>query len=386
MRSTRALIDTDALAWNYSVVRRRVGKRRMLAMVKANAYGHGMVGVARVLVSLGVDVLGVAFVDEAIELRRAGIATPIVVLTPFEQHEADAIIEHGLEVVIGASEQCAPLSTRASIAGVLVPVHVYVDTGMARDGVSPKEAVATVQYCTSLPGLHVRGLCTHFANADLPHDSYNVAQLEIFEFVLQQCANAGLTFLDVHAANTGAIWNTNAALFTMVRPGMSLYGYAPEGNDVFTLHPVMSLVSSVLSLRTVHAGDTVSYGRRWVAPQTTRIATIPIGYGDGFSRILSGKAVALIQGKEMPIVGTICMDECMVNVGDAAVSIGDEVVLLGKQAVDGHYVSVNAVDIAALAQTIPYEVTTAIAARVPRVFVGTYADVANDVLSELKNV
>ncbi|MCU0330981.1 MAG: alanine racemase [Candidatus Kapabacteria bacterium] len=378
MRSTQAHIDTDALAWNVSLVRRRVGDRRLLGMVKANAYGHGMVQVARVLLACGVDVLGVAFVDEAVTLRRHGIASPIMVLTPTEFHEAAAVVDLGLEVVVCDVPQALRLSEVAQSSSSRVDVHVYIDTGMHREGFLSHEAVDSILLLKELPGVDCKGICTHFATADDSQSGFIGEQVERFVGVLEACTAAGITFPHIHAANTGGIWHPADVLFTMVRPGLSLYGYSSVPSDSLPLRPVMSLVSNVLSTRRIAAGESVSYGRRWYATEDTTIVTIPIGYGDGYGRVLTGKAQCLINGQRYPIVGTICMDECMVNVGDADVAVGDPVVLLGK----GYDNSapptdIDARELAAWANTIPYEITTSVTARVPRLYTGNLAHVAN---------
>ncbi|MDZ4746231.1 MAG: alanine racemase [bacterium] len=368
MRSTNVLIDLSALEWNLGVVRRRTDGRKVLGMVKANAYGHGIVQVSKVLQSNQIDMLGVAFVDEGVLLREAGIQIPIMVLTPPERSDVADILRFDLTTVVSNIQEAEVLNAAASARRPRV--HVYIDTGMRRDGVRAEHAVAFVEalgYCTNLD---VEGICTHLATSEEPDSAFVREQLSTFAAVLRQLSARGHTFAIVHAANTGGIWQSAQSMFTMVRPGLSLYGYAPPHDDIFTLRPVMSIVSKVLSLRTVHAGETVSYGRRWMASQDTTIATIPLGYGDGYLRALTGKASCLIHGKTFPIVGTICMDECMVDVGDYSVEVGDDVVMLGRQSnAEGHVQSIDALDIANWANTIPYEITTAISARVPRIYV-----------------
>jgi len=370
MRSSKAIIDLDALVWNLSVVRRQAQGRKVLGMVKANAYGHGIVEVSKALVAANVDMLGVAFVDEGIRLRTVGITTPIMVLTPPEPSDVGDIVAHDLTTVVCDVREAQSLHEAA--AGVSRPrVHVYVDTGMRRDGVRAEHALEFMNALKPLGNLDVEGVCTHLATSDEQDSSFVREQLAVFEAVLGQLTTSGHTFASVHAANTGAVWQSTASLFTMVRPGLSLYGYASPHNDMYTLRPVMSIVSKVLSLRSVHAGETVSYGRRWMAPSNTTIATVPIGYGDGYHRALTGKASCLIRGNRYPIVGAICMDECMVDVADSDVALGDDVTLLGRQeSSDGHVQSIDAMDIAAWANTIPYDITTSVSARVPRVFKG----------------
>jgi alanine racemase len=370
MRSTVATIDLDALRWNLSVIRHRTNGAKVLGMVKANAYGHGMIVISRALEAEGIDMLGVALVDEAVELRDAGITTPIMILTPAEPHEAEAVVRHDLVTIACDVDQVRALGAAAVAAGRRATVHIYVDTGMHREGVRPEHAQAFIAAVDAIEGIDASGICTHFATSDDPQSPFLSEQRDRFEALVEGLRARGRTFSSVHMANTGAIWNDARTHATMVRPGLSLYGYASAHDDVMTLRPVLSLHTRVLSVRRVRAGETVSYGRRWMAPNDTTIATIPIGYGDGYTRRLSGVAQCIIHGRRRPVVGTICMDECMVDVGDDDVRIGDEVVLLGAQADGtGRMTSIDATDLAEWAHTIPYEITTAITTRVPRRYV-----------------
>lgn len=371
MRATVATIDLDALEWNVSRVRLRAAGKAVLGMVKANAYGHGMIDMARVLEVMGLDVLGTAFVDEAVALRKAGISVPILVLTPIERHEADAVVEHDLITVACDLDGVRALSDCAQRRARQASVHLYVDTGMMREGFRPHEAVETAHQIRRMPGVRLDGLCTHFATADEPASTFLREQLSTFEQTHRQLVDDGCTFVWVHAANTGALWQASDSHYTLVRPGISIYGYDHALGDEMTLRPVMSIRSRVVSKRRAWPGETVSYGRRYMVSAETTIVTVPIGYGDGYLRGLSGHAQCLIGGRRYPIVGSICMDELMVDVGDAPVEIGNEVVLLGMQASsDGHIESIDALELATWAGTIPYEITTAISARVPRTYIG----------------
>lgn len=370
MRSTIARIDLDALRWNLSTIRTKVGAGRVCAMVKANAYGHGMIECSKVLAEEGVDFLGVALVQEAIILRKAGIVVPILVLTPNEPAEAELVAEHQLTVVICSVKQAELLGKAAYGKGV-VDGHLYVDTGMHRDGFLAHEVVDALEEIDAIGGVEISGICTHLATSDVHCDSFISEQLTLLHTVLSRCERRGRTFANIHAANTGAICQSPEALFTLSRPGLSLYGYASPNVDNLPLRPVMSVQSSVLSLRTIGAGESVGYGRRFVASTTTTIATVPIGYGDGYMRALSGKAECLIGGQRCRVVGTVCMDEIMVDVSHINVAIGDKVVLLGMQAEqDGTTRCISALELAQWADTIAYEITTAVNARVPRVFIG----------------
>lgn len=374
MRSTVATIDLDALEWNLSVIRRHTPGKAILGMVKANAYGHGMIPISRALQACGVEMLGTAFVDEALQLRSAGITVPIMVLTPIETHECEAAVTSDLITVACDISQVTALGVAATSLGKQAEVHLYIDTGMHREGFRPRDAVEAALAIRSIPGIRLTGICTHFATADDPHSPFLHEQLSTFNEVRAQCEVAGCSFATVHAANTGAMWQSEQTHFSMVRPGLSLYGYAAPENSEMTLHPVMSLTSRILSMRRAWPGETVSYGRRYMVTNETTIVTVPVGYGDGYMRGLTGKAECLIGGHRYPVVGSICMDELMVEVGDANVRVGDEVVLLGRQVRgDGHMGSIDAVEIAEWASTIPYEITTTISARVPRSFTGRLA-------------
>lgn len=376
MRSTIATIDLDALAWNYQTLRSRIGSCSMLGMVKANAYGHGMIGVSRVLQHLGIDMLGTAFVSEAQELRDAGITIPIMILTPVEPHEAEQAVHLGLITVVGDLSQAQALADAARRSATTAEVHLYVDTGMCRDGVRAHDAPDVARRLAEIEGLRCSGICTHFATADDPHNPFLAEQLSTFRRVIEQCEALGCTFATVHAANTGALWQTGDTHFSLVRPGLSLYGYTSVEAGVPPLRPVMRLSSRVVSRRRVWPGDTVSYGRRYMVSEEATVVTVPIGYGDGYLRALTGSAQCLIRGRRYPVVGTICMDEIMVNVGNDPIEIGDEVVLSGVQQGEAFGGAIDIDELATWAQTISYEITTAISARVPRLFTGALAGIA----------
>ncbi|MFN5876114.1 MAG: alanine racemase [Ignavibacteria bacterium] len=374
MRSTQVHIDLDALEWNFECIRKHAPTQKVLGLVKANAYGHGIVPIARALEMLGVDMLGVALLDEAIELRRCGVTCDILILTPIETHEAALAVEHNVHIVACSLPQSEAISNAARAAGVKVSMHLYIDTGMLREGFRPADAVAAAQHIAAMPGADLVGVCTHFATADDPHSPFLRSQLESFTQVLTKLDNAGYAFEYVHAANSGALWMEKQAHFTLVRTGLALYGYALGAEPYAALRPVMSVRSTINSFRHAWPGESVSYGQRYIVAAEATIATIPIGYGDGYMRSLSGKGQCLISGKRYPIVGSICMDELMVNIGTDTCSLDQDVVVLGGQiAPDGSYEYIDAIEIAERAGTIPYEVMTAFSARVPRVYNGRIA-------------
>jgi len=367
VRATRAIINLDLLKANYQVIRRQIGTAQMLAMVKANAYGHGMITISRAMQMLGVDMLGVAYVDEAIVLRNSGIVVPIVVLTPNEPHEADSIVEHSCTAVACTINQARYLQEAASKAHAFVDVHMYVDTGMHREGFLADEVISAATEISKMSNLRFTGACTHFATSDEPDSPFFRKQLALFENAVRQISALGITLKHIHAANTDAVFQEVQSHFTLIRPGLSLYGYsAAQSSEALELRPVMSMITKVIALRAIGIGESVSYGRKFVAKRESQIATIPVGYGDGYTRRQYGKKQCIIGGRLVPIVGAICMDECMVDVTGMGVAIGDPVVLLGTQA--GSTVSAN--DLADWSDTIPYEIITAVSGRIPRIFEG----------------
>lgn len=378
MRATVAHIDLDALEWNFQTVRRRASGQRLLGMVKANAYGHGIIEISRALQQLGADMLGTAFVDEAVSIRSHGIDTDVLILTPVEVSEAPVVVNHGFHIVGCDLEQLRAVSEHAVVSSTTIPVHLYLDTGMNREGFRALEAVQVAQQIQSLSGLSLVGVCTHFATADDPSSPFLREQLETFTSAVSKLASAGIALPYVHAANSGALWMDEAAHFTMVRPGLALYGYALGAEPEMALRPVLSLHSRINSLRTVWPGETVSYGQRYVVSERSNIVTVPIGYGDGYLRSLTGKAECIISGKRYPIVGSICMDELMVNVGSDTCMLGQDVVLIGQQQQSTDvYATIDAIELAEHAGTIPYEILTAVSARVPRMYGGRLAEDVN---------
>jgi len=369
MRTTQAHIDLTALRWNLEVVRRRTAGSRLLGMVKANAYGHGIVPIARALSDLDVHMLGTAYLGEACELRSCGIQTEVIILTPTEVHEAEEIARHQFHVVACDIVQMQHLSDAAIAQDTTVPVHLYIDTGMMREGFRYTEAVAAAEQLSRMRGLRLVGLCTHFATADDPASPFLHQQLALFESALDQLTTAGFAFEYVHAANSGALWMSRSTHFTMVRTGLSLFGYAIGAETDVALRPVLSLRSTIISKRKAWPGESISYGQRYIVSEECTIVTIPIGYGDGYLRGLTGHAECIINGRKYPVVGSICMDELMVNIGAEDFPVGQEVVLLGTQsAANGEFAAIDAIELAEKAGTIPYEILTAISARVPRVY------------------
>ena len=364
-RPTRAVIDLQALAHNYAEVTRRIGGRKVLAVVKAQAYGHGAVPVARHLAGLGAHMFGVALVEEGKDLRDAGITAPILVMGPVFPEQAEVLIRENLTPVVYSLPVAKALSDAAGNAGRTVPVHVKIDTGMGRIGLTPEAAEEFVSTISKLPGVVVEGLMTHFADADLRDKKFAAVQVGRFESLIGSLDAKGITIPLRHAANSAAVLDYDRALLTMVRPGLMLYGYDPlENKGAAAVRPVLSLVTRIAFVKKVPAGVPISYGRTYVTERESLIATIPIGYADGYSRGLSNRGEAIVRDKRVPVAGRVCMDMTMLDVtGVPGVAAGDEAVLIGSRGNE----RITADDIAAKTGTISYEVLCGISGRVPRV-------------------
>ncbi len=367
-RPTSALIDMQALTRNFEEARRRSPGRKILAVVKAQAYGHGAVPVSRHFLGLGADMLGVALVEEGRELRSAGIEAPILVMGAIFPEQAETIVTLRLTPAVFSLDVAGAISAAARAVQVQTALHVKIDTGMGRVGIQPEAASAFIERLLSLGNLKVEGLMTHFADADLRDKQFASEQMDRFETLLRTLDGKGISIPLRHAANSAAVLDYGRALFTLVRPGLMLYGYNPlearmQGGD---LEPVLSLVTRVAYLKKVPADVPISYGRTFITKRESLIATIPIGYADGFSRSLSNRGEALVRGVRVPVAGRICMDMCMLDVTDVPdVREGDEVVMIGKQGNE----RITADDIAFKTGTIPYEVLCGISNRVPRIYV-----------------
>jgi alanine racemase len=366
--TTRAEINVNALRQNVDGIRKKVGpKVKVMGIVKGNAYGHGIKEVAQALTSLGIDYLGVGFLSEGIVLREAGIQTPILVLGGVLGSQIQDFLKYNLDITVSSLEIAERIEYEVSQTNQMkARVHIKVDTGMERIGVHSENAVKFIHHVSQLKHLDIVGLYSHFATADEKEKSYAHYQLKRFTSVIDGVRKLGFDIPCIHIANSGAILDLPESYFTMVRPGIMLYGIYPskETTESIALQPVLSLKSKVVFIKEVPENTSISYGRKYYTSARTKIATIPIGYGDGYSRRLTNRTEVLIKGTRYPVVGTICMDQCMVDVGlNAEVHVGDDVTLIGN---DGSE-SISAWDIAERIGTIPYEVLTGITSRVPRI-------------------
>ena len=365
MRATVAVINKSNLINNFKTIKQLASRSQVMPIVKANAYGHGLTEISKILETAGANFFGVAFADEGISIRDAGVKVPVVVLVPTFPDEAKKFVEYDIQASVSSCDFMKAISEEAVKAGKTAKVHLCIGTGMNREGIQPGDAVSFMRQCASYRNVEFVAACTHFATSSTD-PVFVQRQLKLFNDTLENLKNAGFTFKDIHAANTGAIINHPEAHFTIVRPGISIYGYTPvpEMAGKVNVKPVLSFKTKVVMTRRIREGESVSYDRLYVSPKPSTIATLPVGYGDGYLKSLTGKAKCLIKGKVYDIVGSICMDECMVDVADDDVNTGDEVILIGSNGSE----SILVPDVAQKAGTIPYEVLTAISARVPRVY------------------
>ncbi len=358
-----AEIDLDAIAGNIAGLRRRIGDAELLAVVKANGYGHGAVPVAKTALEAGAKRLGVACLDEAVQLRRAGLSAPIVILGHTPVWEARRLVEYKVTPTIDTKQLALAVASFSAEQGVVTPVHLKVETGMNRFGLMPDEVSDFAQFLRTVPGLAVEGLYTHFAMADEEDKTFTRQQFELFLSTAER-----LPWIPCrHVANSAAVLDEPGMCLDMVRPGISVYGCYPSSqvSDSVQLRPALSLKSHVIRLHDIAHGELVSYGGTWVAQQPTRIALVPCGYADGLPRVLSNQGSVLVRGHRSPIVGRICMDQCVVDVGHIPeAALGDEVAIIGKQG-EGQ---ITVEELATLAGTINYEILCGISPRVPRVY------------------
>ncbi len=368
LRPVWAEIDLEAIRHNIGAIRRLVGPTvAVMAVVKAEAYGHGAVPVAQTALAAGATWLGVALPEEGIALRRAGFTAPILIFSPLQAEQVTAVVAADLISCVCDLETVTALAQAAAGVGKTASVHVKLDTGMGRVGVPASEAARFVAAISELPGIRVDGVFSHLATADERNKTYARQQIANFNQALAALQAAGQLPPHIHLGNSAAVIDLPDAHFNLVRPGIITYGLRPSAEvdlDRIELRPALALKTRISFVKRVPPGTGISYGQRYHTGQTTSIATIPIGYADGWSRLLSHKAQALVGGKKFPIVGTICMDQCLIDVGDEPVAVGQEVVLIGSQGAE----RITVDDVAAQLGTINYEVTCMLSNRVPRVY------------------
>lgn len=367
---THAQVHLGNIRRNIEGIRKAVGPdRKILIAVKANGYGHGAVQVSLMAERTGlVDWLGVATVPEALELRRAGLRLPILKFSPAFPEEMGAAMENGITLAVGDRANVEALQGVCKAKGLRGRVHLKVDTGMGRVGVGVDEAAELALFIErDCPDLHLEGVFTHLPVSDeLQQMPYTKTQVDLFkEAVATIVAALGRTPELVHCSNSGAVLGHEEAWLSMVRPGIMIYGYYPDDSTPrsIPLHPGLSFLTRVSFLKRVKKGTSIGYGRTWVAPEDTWIATLPVGYADGFNRLFSNCGRVLVNGQAYPIVGRVCMDQSMIDLGpDTTVRVGDEVVLIGRSGEQ----EITTYEWASLLKTITYEVTCQLNTRVER--------------------
>ena len=369
-RPTYAEIDLDRLAANYQAVDRAVGGAGMLPVLKANAYGHGLLPVARHLESLGAAGLAVAFLEEGALLRESGIRCPILVMGGIDVSQIPHFLRYDLTITASSVEKLQEVDRTASAMGMIARVHLKVDTGMGRIGMRPATAPAMFRAGLEATSVEVEGVYSHFATADRADPTQTRRQLERFRRALSFYPDRGLALPRLHIANSGAILQHPDSHLDLVRPGVLLFGVYPSDEVARTIDvaPVLAWKSRVVFFKVQPSGRPVGYGAAWRPSRNTRVVTVPVGYGDGYLHALSDNGRVLVGGRRRPVVGGVCMDQFMVDIGPEGEAYnGDEVVLIGRQGEE----TITVTDLARWAGTIPYEILTNINTRVDRRYLGT---------------
>ena len=367
IRPTLVQVNLTRLRANYKAIKDHVNGAKMMPILKANAYGHGLVRVAQLVQELGADYMGVAVLEEGILLRKSGITTPILVLGGVLGNQVPHFIKYDLTITASSIDKLKNINASAQNMGKTAKVHLKIDTGMERIGVHYYNAKSFLRETTHCPHVEVEGIFTHFANADTAEQSHVRLQLTRFQTVLDLFDELDISRPPlIHAANSGAILQLPESWFNMVRPGILLYGVYPseEVKQTITVQPALTWKSRVVYFKVITPGHPVGYGSSWQSNENTRAVTVPVGYGDGYFRCMSGKAQVIIRNGRFPVVGTISMDQVVVDINNHSAYNGDEVILVGES----NGVSITVEELAQWAGTIPYEILTNINTRVPRIY------------------
>jgi alanine racemase len=367
MRATRAIIYLNYLRSNLNIIKETVGPGVKICLaVKADAYGHGVIPVVQTALEEGIDAFGVATVDEGLEIRQAGLKATLLLFSLPVPAELPTLVSENIIPFVAGLDLIERLEQEAERQRKQVAVHLKVDTGMGRIGCSPADAPDLARTIAGSPWLTLAGICTHYPGADMRDEAFTLHQLALFQDVVAKIQTSGVHLPITHTANSGAIIGYPPSLYNLARPGIMAYGYYPSDEQArqLALKPVMELVTKVVFIKTVEAGTPLSYGMTYRTRQKTKIATLAVGYGDGYSRLLSNCGEVAMGGKRYPVVGRVCMDQCLVDIGlNSDVRLYDDVVLFGP-----HAPAPDAEELAARMKTIPYEVTCLVSKRVPRVF------------------
>ena len=368
IRPTHVVVDLNAIAENFKKIKEHVAPSKIMPILKANAYGHGLVHIARFMQELKADYIGVAVLEEGILLRESGITIPILVLGGLLGNQIPNFIKYDLTMTASSIEKLNQIDEIAAQMKSRAKVHLKIDTGMERIGVHYYNAERFLEKTLSLKNVEVEGVYSHFANADAGDLSHTKLQLERFNEVLSFYDKHSLQKPLRHISNSGGILQMPEANFDMVRPGIMMYGVYPtnEVKKTVALKPALTWKSYVVYFKVVKPGHPVGYGLTWQTDHNIRAVTVPVGYGDGYFRSMSSKAEVIIRGQRFPVVGTISMDQIVVNIENQSAYNGDEVILIGSS----NGVSITCEELANWAGTIPYEILTNINTRVPRTYIG----------------
>ena len=366
VRPTLVEVNLERLSENFRAIQEHVSPAKVMAVLKANAYGHGLVEVARWMETLGADYLGVAVVEEGILLREQGVKAPILLLGGILGNQVPQFLKHDLTITASSIEKLYQVDEVAEQMGTTAKVHLKIDTGMERIGVHYYNAEQFIETSLKCRNIQVEGIFSHFANADRSDLAHSRLQLERFAEVLSFYDRRGMPPPIRHIANSPAILHLPDSYLDMVRPGILLYGVYPTGHGPrkITVRPALSWKSHVVFFKVIQPDHPVGYGSTWQSDHMVRAVTVPVGYGDGYFRHMSGKAQVIIRGRKYPVVGLISMDQIVVNIEWDSAYNDDEVILIGEK--DGLAITVQ--DLAEWAGTIPYEILTNINTRVPRVY------------------
>ncbi|MGH4140326.1 alanine racemase [Clostridium sp.] len=370
LRPVWAEIDLDKLAHNMREIRRVAKSENIIAVVKADAYGHGAIDVAPVLLKNGANRLAVAVISEAVELRRSGIECPIMILGFTPPNLIDNLLKYNIEQAVYTYEFAKELSKMAQKKNKMAKIHIVVDTGMGRIGYLPNEnSVEEVYNISKLPNIIIEGMFCHFASADEKDKSYTDDQVKKYDEFYEKLKEKKVIINIRHMANSAAIIDLPKTHYEAVRPGIIIYGYYPSEDvsmDKIDLKPVMTLKTNIVHIKTLPPEEYVSYGREFKTQRESVIATLPVGYADGYTRLLFQKGKVILRGSFAPVIGRICMDQCMIDVTDiSGVKVGDEVILIGEEGKN----KFTADTVAKLIGTINYEIVCMVGKRVPRVYI-----------------
>jgi len=369
LRAVWAEIDLDNLQYNVEQVKKICKNKDIIGVIKANAYGHGAMEIAPTLLENGVTRLAVAVLSEAMELRMSGVKRPIMILGYTPGSLGDMLLDNDIEQSVYSYNDALELSRVAVLKRKILKIHIVIDTGMGRIGFLPtKESVEDVYKISKLPNIKIEGIFSHFSSADELNKDYTLYQMNKYNEFINELENKNLSIPIKHIANSAAIIDLENTHLDAVRAGIIMYGYYPSNDvlkDNIKLKPVMSLKTSIVHIKKVPAGEYISYGRTFKTEKESIIATLPIGYADGYNRLLSNKGKVIVNGKLAPIVGRVCMDQCMIDVTSIEdLKVGDLVTIMGEE----NGVSYTAEDIASEIGTISYEVICNVNKRVPRVY------------------